>query len=71
MFEELSGQTHQMDPVKAFLLHLLNDGAQELDALVTEFASVPEFADSVRISALLTKAMDELCTHGLVEATYR
>lgn len=68
MFDEGSGQTHQMDSVRAFILNILGEKSYSFDNLAAELASTSSLAHDDQLNALIEKILNELCTHGLVEA---
>ena len=67
VFDESSGQTHQLDPVRAFVLHALSEGAQPVTELFDQLAQVPLLVASPHFPQLLSAVLDELQAHGLVE----
>ncbi|WP_367846798.1 HPr-rel-A system PqqD family peptide chaperone [Rhodoferax sp. WC2427] len=67
VFDEGSGQTHQMDSVRAFVLDRLCEGVQSTDKLAAELASIPALADTSGLAALVETILDEFCGHGLAE----
>lgn len=69
VFDEGSGQTHQMDSVRAFILNTLSEKSRNFDDLVSELASIPSLTASGQLNGLIEKVLNELCTHGLVEAS--
>ena len=69
VFDEGSGQTHQMDSVRAFILNTLGEKSRSFDNLSSELAGIPSLADSGQLNDLIEKILNELCTHGLVEAS--
>ncbi|WP_165830823.1 HPr-rel-A system PqqD family peptide chaperone [Rhodoferax ferrireducens] len=68
VFDEGSGQTHQMDSVRAFILNTLVEKSRSFNNLVSELTSTSSLADSDQLNDLVEKILNELCTHGLVEA---
>jgi len=69
VFDESSGQTHQLDSVRAFVLNFLGADAHSFEAILTELATVPVLADVPQLLELLKTILNELSTHGLVEVT--
>jgi PqqD family protein of HPr-rel-A system len=68
IFNEASGQTHQMDAVKAFVLSLLESHPQNFLALLEELNTVPVLCDAPNLPSVLESILDEFATIGLVEA---
>lgn len=68
VFDEASGQTHLLDPIKAFVLEALSDGpttaVQFSQPLTTAW---PTFRDADR-HALVASALEQLQRAQLVEA---
>lgn len=69
VFCESSGQTHQLDSVRAFVLNFLGADAHSFEAILTELATVPVLADVPQLLELLKTILNEISTHGLVEVT--
>jgi hypothetical protein len=69
IFDEGSGQTHQMDAVRAFLVNCLCDEIHSSASLAVELANVTALAKIPNIPELVETILDELCVHGLVEVT--
>lgn len=67
VFDEGSGQTHQMDPVRAFILNMLCDDVQNFQNLLNELSSISSIADTSNLKDLLVKILNELGAQGLVE----
>lgn len=70
VFDEGSGQTHQMDSVRAFVLDRLCDGRQSPGKLAIDLASIPTLADTPNLTDLVETILNEFCGHGLVEVAY-
>nr|WP_315429970.1 HPr-rel-A system PqqD family peptide chaperone [uncultured Albidiferax sp.] len=69
VFDEGSGQTHQMDSVRAFLLDMMLEGPRRLDELHSALSCIPSLSNGVDLKLLLSSILSEFSTHGLVEAT--
>ncbi|OIP18872.1 MAG: hypothetical protein COZ09_13990 [Comamonadaceae bacterium CG_4_10_14_3_um_filter_60_42] len=68
VFEEASGQTHQLDPLHAFVLQLLSEEAQTSSA-VLQAVSEPQFApDVLHLKAQLKTIFTEFEAAGLLES---
>ncbi len=70
VFDEGSGQTHQMDSVRAFVLDRLCDGLQSPGSLASELASIPTLADTPELTKLVKTILDEFCVNGLAEVAH-
>jgi PqqD family protein of HPr-rel-A system len=69
VFDEGSGQTHQMDSVRAFLLDMMCERPRKLDELHSELSRIPSLSNGLDLKLLLNSILSEFSTHGLVEAT--
>lgn len=67
VFDETSGHTHQLDPVRAFVLNLLGSSPQSFGAILEELSSIPVLADEHQLPDRLLAILKELNTLGLVE----
>lgn len=67
VFDETSGQTNQLDAVRAYVLHLLSESIQTHDSLLQEFSKIPALAELHNRSAFLTEIFDEFVAAGLAE----
>ena len=67
VFDETSGQTNQLDAVRAYVLHLLSESIQTHDNVLQEFSKIPALAELHDRSALLTEIFDEFVAAGLAE----
>jgi len=67
VFDETSGHTHQLDPVRAFVLNLLGPSPQSFETILEELSSVPVLADEYQLPERLLAILNELTTLGLVE----
>jgi len=68
IFDEASGQTHLLDPIKAFVLDALTDGSLDvasLTPLLTDALVVPA---EVNLQDLISAALEQLERAQLVEA---
>lgn len=68
IFDEGSGQTHQIDVVRAFVLNTLLDGECSPAKIASELAAIPSFTGSFNLIELVEKILNELGTQGLVGA---
>lgn len=67
VFEEASGQTHQLDPLRAFVLHLLSEEVQTFSG-VLQALSVPQLVPhSIHLHAQLKTIFIEFEAAGLLE----
>lgn len=69
MFDEMSGQTHQLDPLRAFVLNALASEAMTANTILNELLAVPSIAGNSELPILVQTLLDEFTTMGLVEAT--
>lgn len=67
VFDETSGHTHQLDPVRAFVLNLLSPSPQTFEAILVELSSVPVLADEHQLPEHLLAILSEFNTLGLVD----
>ena len=68
IFDEGSGQTHHVDAVRAFVVNRVLDGECSATNLVDVLANIPHLANSFNVEELVENILNELCSHGLVEA---
>ncbi len=68
VFDETSGQTHLMEPLRALVLDLLGDGSQSFDAILTNIAATAGLESSQSPTDLVAPILEELEVAGLVEA---
>lgn len=66
VFDETSGQTHQLDAVRAFVLHLLSESSQRSSRLAVELSQSLAVSTSVARDVMLL-VIRELEVAGLVE----
>lgn len=67
VFDETSGHTHQLDPVRAFVLNLLGASPQSFGAILDDLSSVPVLANEHQLADRLLAILNELSMLGLVE----
>lgn len=67
VFDEASGQTHQLDAVRAFVLNHLSDGPKTSTELAWELSSLPTFVNSETVHEILQVIFSEFEANGLVE----
>ena len=67
VFCETSGQTHHLDPLRAFVLNLLVSGSYEFDDIRSELGKVPALDTTPQLSELLNTILSEFRAHGLLE----
>lgn len=67
VFDESSGQTHQLDAVRAYALHLLSDGTQSTSDVVQALVELPAFPKESVSAATVATIFSEFLTCGLVE----
>ena len=68
VFDEASGQTHQLDAVRAYILHLVSDRPQTLLDIVHALAELPAAPKDSITSAVVSAILGEFETCGLAEA---
>ena len=68
VFDETSGQTHQMDPLRAYVLNALDGEAKRFQLLLDEVSGLAEQLGEAKVSELLAQVLQDFETHGLVEA---
>lgn len=69
VFDEASGQTHQLDAVRAYVLHLLNDGPQGFSVLSHALSMLPTAPNPSAASEILITIFIEFEASGLVEVS--
>ena len=67
VFDETSGQTNQLDAVRAYVLHLLSEAVHTHDGVLQELSKIPALAELHNQSAMLTEIFDEFVAAGLAE----
>lgn len=71
VFDEASGQTHQLDAVRAYVLHLVSDTPQTASAVAHALSELPDVPNGSVTSALVSVILNEFETCGLAEAIAR
>lgn len=66
VFDEASGQTHQLDAVRAYVLHLLGDGPQSVSDVSLALRALPAFPADSATNETLGPIFSEFETCGLV-----
>lgn len=69
VFEETSGQTQKMGPLRAYVLNALAVKPYRFDDIVKELRVVPVLADDTSLNAQLETVLDELVRNGMAEVT--
>jgi len=67
VFDETSGQTHQLDPIRAFTLNALLECPQSIDSITCDGAMVSVCSDLAHLSHVLGAVFREFVRCGLVE----
>lgn len=67
VFDETSGQTHQLDPLRAFVLHLLSERSQTFSAITRVLSALPAFPADFCANEILRTVINEFEARGLVE----
>lgn len=67
VFDEASGQTHQLDAVRAFVLHTLSEGPQTTTDIICAFAELLTFPKESVTHGNVVAIFSEFETCGLVE----
>jgi PqqD family protein of HPr-rel-A system len=66
VFDEYSGQTHQLDALRAYVLHTLSDAPKSVDMLTAEIGDVAlHYGESLHET--LVSILNEFQATGLVE----
>lgn len=68
VFDEASGQTHQLDAVHALILQLLMENVQTLSDVLQIVSDTQVFPDSVHLDGQIESIFNEFVAVGLVEA---
>lgn len=71
VFDESSGQTHQLDSLRAFVLNALETGGRTVEMLLEDLVASTSTADLSNLSSVLITVLTELGSRGLVEAIAR
>lgn len=69
VFEEASGQTHQLDAVRAFILNILAVEPLQYEVILEELIGIPALTEEPQLDGLLNNILNEFSTRGLVEVT--
>ena len=67
VFDEASGQTHQLDAVRAYVLHLLGDGPQSVAEVSLALRALPAFPADSAANEILGSIFSEFETSGVVK----
>jgi PqqD family protein of HPr-rel-A system len=67
VFDETSGQTHQMNALRAYILNSLDKQGMLFDALVTDIKSSLGASTETDLPAVVDSILREFEAHGLVE----
>lgn len=67
VFDEASGQTHQLDAVRAFVLNQLVDSSKTSAELALDLSILPAFATSETVHEILQGIFSEFEANGMVE----
>ena len=67
VFDETSGQTNQLDAVRAYVLHLLSEAIHTHDDVLQELSNIPALAELHNPSAMVIEIFDEFVAAGLAE----
>jgi PqqD family protein of HPr-rel-A system len=71
VFDEASGQTHQLDAVRAYVLHLLSEGPKRFSDLSNALTVLPAALKDLAASEILRSVVIEFEACGLVEVNAR
>jgi PqqD family protein of HPr-rel-A system len=69
VFDEASGQTHQLDAVRAYVLHLLSEAPKSFSGVSQSLAALPAFPCDSLTNEILAAVFAEFETCGLVEVS--
>lgn len=69
VFDEASGQTHQLDAVRAYVLHLLSEAPQSFSDVSQTLAALPAFQNDSAPNVILRAVFAEFEACGLVEVS--
>ncbi len=67
VFDEISGQTHELDTLRAFVLNAISESPQTIDLLCSQIEEVMRLEYSAEMKVLLAKILEEFETHGLIQ----
>lgn len=68
VFDETSGQTYQLDSVRAFILNTLCEGECTFAKIIAELSIIEDLAKNPDLTQLTNSILRELCANGLSEA---
>ncbi len=67
VFDETSGQTHQLDPIRAFVLNALQEQSLSSRAIFEELSLAVSPEDAHELLPLTQTILKEFVSHGLAE----
>lgn len=67
VFDEASGQTHQLDAVRAYVLHLLGERPQSVFEVSLALWALPAFPADSAANEIIGSIFNEFETSGLVK----
>ena len=67
VFDEASGQTHQLDPIRAFVLQLLSEEVQTFSSVLRALSEPQLVPDVIHLDAQLKTIFIEFESAGLLE----
>jgi len=67
VFDEASGQTHQLDPIRAFVLQLLGENVQAWSDVLQALSEPQLVPDTIHLEAQLKTIFTEFEAVGLLE----
>jgi len=67
IFDQASGDTHQLEPIAAVMVMCFETGPRDLPALTAEVAAELELPADGRLSNKLAEIVDQLIHLGLIE----
>ena len=71
VFDEASGQTHQLDAVRAYILHLMGGRPVTVSSIVHSLAELPSVPKDSITRVVVGVILNEFETCGLAEAVAR
>jgi PqqD family protein of HPr-rel-A system len=71
VFEESSGQTHLLEPVRAFLLNAFQEGQQDVGVIKRKLCEANASCNSEGIEFIFNQIIDEFKAIGLIETSVR
>jgi len=69
VFDETSGQTHQLDPVRAFVLNAFSVGPLDFETLLDDLSGALAPNQPANLATTLRDVLHEFESCGLIEAT--